>query len=43
MSSTLFTAWGYEVSILEFVAAVTSFIGVSLGTTGKRITCLGGF
>ena len=38
MSSTLFTAWGYEVSILEFVAAVTSFIGVYLGTTGKRIT-----
>ena len=38
MSSTLFTAWGYEVSILEFVAAVASFIGVYLGTTGKRIT-----
>jgi nicotinamide mononucleotide transporter len=38
MSSILFTAWGYEVSILEFVAAVTSFVGVYLGTTGKRIT-----
>ena len=38
MSSTLFTAWDYEVSILEFIAAVTSFIGVWLGTTGKRIT-----
>jgi nicotinamide mononucleotide transporter len=38
MSSTLFTAWGYEVSILEFVAAIASFIGVYLGTTGKRIT-----
>ena len=38
MSSTLFTAWGYEVSILEFTAAVASFIGVYLGTTGKRIT-----
>ena len=38
MSSTLFTAWGYEVSILEFIAAVTSFVGVYLGTTGKRIT-----
>ena len=38
MSATLFTAWGYEVSILEFVAAVASFIGVYLGTTGKRIT-----
>jgi nicotinamide mononucleotide transporter len=38
MSTTLFTAWGYEVSILEFIAAVASFIGVWLGTTGKRIT-----
>lgn len=38
MSSTLFTAWGYEVSILEFVAAIASFIGVYLGTTGRRIT-----
>jgi nicotinamide mononucleotide transporter len=38
MSSTLFAAWGYEVSILEFVAALTSFVGVWLGTTGKRIT-----
>lgn len=38
MSSILFTAWGYEVSILEFTAAVASLIGVYLGTTGKRIT-----
>jgi nicotinamide mononucleotide transporter len=38
MSTTLFTAWGYEVSILEFTAAVASFVGVYLGTTGKRIT-----
>lgn len=38
MSYSIFTAWGYEVSILEFVAAVTSLIGVWLGTTGKRIT-----
>lgn len=38
MSSTLFTAWGYDVSILEFVSVVASFIGVWLGTTGKRIT-----
>jgi len=38
MSSTLFTAWGYEVSILEFIAATTSLVGVYLGTTGKRIT-----
>ena len=40
MSYILFTAWSYEVSILEFVAAVTSLIGVWLGTTGKRITWL---
>lgn len=38
MSTILFTAWGYEVSILELTAAVASFIGVYLGTTGKRIT-----
>jgi nicotinamide mononucleotide transporter len=38
MSTTLFTAWGYEVSVLEFFAAITAFIGVWLGTTGKRIT-----
>ena len=38
MSYILFTAWDYQVSILEFVASVTSLIGVWLGTTGKRIT-----
>ena len=38
MSKILFTAWGYEVSILELIAAIVSFIGVWLGTTGKRIT-----
>jgi nicotinamide riboside transporter PnuC len=38
VSNILFTAWGYQVSILEFVASVTSLIGVWLGTTGKRIT-----
>ena len=38
MFSTFFTAWGYEVSYLEFVASVVSFIGVALGITGKRIT-----
>ena len=38
MSSTFFTAWGYEVSSLEFIAAIASFIGVGLGITGKRIT-----
>ena len=38
MSTTLFTAWGYDVSLLEFIAAIISFVGVWLGTTGKRIT-----
>jgi nicotinamide mononucleotide transporter len=38
MSTILFTAWGYNVSILEAVAALVSFIGVWLGTTGRRIT-----
>lgn len=38
MSSIFFTAWGYEVSYLEFIASITSFIGVGLGITGKRIT-----
>jgi len=38
MSSIVFTAWGYEVSYLELISAVTSFVGVWLGTTGKRIT-----
>jgi len=36
--SKFFTAWGYDVTFLEFFAALTSFIGVWLGTTGKRIT-----
>ena len=38
MSTILFTAWGYDVLILELIAAITSVIGVCLGTTGKRIT-----
>lgn len=38
MSSIFFSAWGYEVSYLEFVASIVSFIGVGLGITGKRIT-----
>jgi nicotinamide mononucleotide transporter len=38
MSTILFTAWGYEVSVLEFVAATTSLLAVILGATGKRIT-----
>ena len=38
MSTILFTAWGYEVSLLELVAALTSLSAVILGTTKKRIT-----
>ena len=38
MSAIFFTAWGYGVSYLEFISVVTSFVGVWLGTTGKRIT-----
>lgn len=38
MFSTLFTAWGYDVSYLEFVASIVSLIGVILGITAKRIT-----
>lgn len=38
VASTFFTAWGYEVSFLEFIASIVSFIGVGLGITGKRIT-----
>lgn len=38
MSTIFFTAWGYDVSYLEFVASIASFIGVGLGITGKRIT-----
>ena len=38
LTTILFTAWGYDVSILESLAALISFIGVWLGTTGKRIT-----
>ncbi len=38
MFSIFFTAWGYDVSYLEFIAALSSFIGVGLGITGRRIT-----
>ena len=38
MTATFFTAWSYEVSYLEFVASIASFIGVGLGITGRRIT-----
>jgi nicotinamide mononucleotide transporter len=35
--STFFTAWGYGVSYLEFVAVVASLIAVILGALGIRI------
>ena len=35
--STFFTAWGYGVSYLEFVAVATSLIAVILGALGVRI------
>ncbi len=38
LSNTFFTAWSYQVSYLEFIAAIASFIGVGLSITGKRIT-----
>ena len=38
MMTTFFTLWGYDVSYLEFIASIVSFIGVGLGITGKRIT-----
>jgi nicotinamide mononucleotide transporter len=38
LSGNLATIFGYELSYLEFFAVVTSFIGVALGITGKRIT-----
>ena len=33
----LFTAWDYQVSLLEFTAATTSLIAVYLGTTGRKV------
>ena len=38
LSGNLATVFGYELSYLEFFAVITSFIGVALGITGKRIT-----
>jgi len=34
----LFTAWNYQVTLLEICAVIASLIGVWLGTTGTRIT-----
>lgn len=34
---TIFTAWNYEVTLLEFISVVTSLIAVYLGARGVRI------
>ena len=36
--SVLFTAWGYELTLLEALAFITSVIGVGLGVFGPRAT-----
>ena len=38
LSGTLVTILDYDLSYLEFIAVIASFIGVALGITGKRIT-----
>lgn len=38
MFNVLFTLWNTEVTTLELIATIASFIGVGLGITGKRIT-----
>ena len=38
LSGNLATIFGYDLSYLEFFAVITSFIGVALGITAKRIT-----
>jgi len=38
LSGNLATIFGYDLSYLEFFAVITSFTGVALGITGKRIT-----
>ncbi len=34
----MFSLWGYDVTVFEFVASVTSLVGVALGVTGKQVT-----
>ena len=38
LSNNVATILGYDLSYLELLAVVSSFIGVALGITGKRIT-----
>jgi len=37
VSTILFIALGYQVTLLEFAAVIASLVGVWLGTTGKQI------
>ena len=34
----LFSIWGYDVTVFELFASLTSLLGVALGVTGKRVT-----
>ena len=34
----VFSIWGYDVTVFELFASVTSLVGVALGVTGKRVT-----
>ena len=36
--SVMFTAWGYQLTYLEFVAFITSVVGVAYGIFGPRAT-----
>jgi nicotinamide mononucleotide transporter len=38
LSANLANIFGYDLSYLEFFAVLTSFVGVALGITGKRVT-----
>jgi nicotinamide mononucleotide transporter len=38
LSANLANFFGYDLSYLEFFAVLTSFVGVALGITGKRVT-----
>lgn len=35
--TTLFTAWGYQVTFLEFASVIVSVVAVTLGALGRRI------
>ena len=37
INTVLFTAWSYQVTLLEFSAALTSLVAVYLGTTGRKV------